>query len=1036
MRGLSLALPSKMSQRFASGGGAGTGDMPFASNSTPTTPAASSTGKKTKGSTYQASIFAVLLLLSLVILLLISSSFGHRGLTQKSNTEAAELHQDGWDSSGSSSTVRDFLQAAAGGKLQAWPQQWPLANNRRADTGMAPTSIYRMHRGSGSPFFDSKSKSRLPWAALSSFLDTRLLEFGDVPEIVILGTAPREELLQPSPKPLNKAYITDDQRDRYPRLFTVLAVQTELSTAAFTGAKVEEGAQPELHLLECFPERLELPGESRKPAASIGVRCTLPEGLWRRFAKEASEAGTTAEALPGLPAGHPDLRVCMLGELQQPLDQEKILSSSACGEQQWVTVNLLACFPGFPLLLPVPGLEEEAQTAAAGEGAASAGGASTSSSSSASAGRPYAGGQRTVARAGQGYACVYDMVAAAAARESSGNGRDRKLLRQLLVNETASSTSSSSTGQEAEDEAALLSTPRRLASKSSSGSSKSSSKSKSRSDSKDSSLPSRTPAKAAGTSSLPLPHSPPQADPKPQQLATTAGYPFLAPKLSQLSLSSQQVDEAIGDYLSGRGRIAICVQPLWGGIYTETIAFFLEHYFRLGVDKVFLYIHSPDNKLDALTRQLEGRYSREHFELLPHCLWENFDGNTNGCKPGMPTLTKEDIHTRGQELTHQDCVYRGMGRFRWMLFQDLDEYLLPQSTFLLNPTLQAELAEGSRGILSSLFHSPLRWAAESAVRMYEPFQWGPEGSRLPLSAASGADAAAGVAGGASGGKVVMTGSSVTAGEAAPREEEEEEGERKEEEGKSSSKEEEAGEEEEEEEEGGSTAGGGGGQQAARSPPLAIRPVPPPPAVFHPAEYVWHLGWRVSFFSAGCAPKKSYPVEQSLNPEFREVIRRASEGQLKEVPYPAWTPLRDGVTYPWMIRSKYAVDPINLGVVRIHYAPINFCMRQHEYGRRAAGPVFSHAGGICEAGGGGHVAIFKPTELLCAHVRSPIKEGLGEVKGLSSTSSCPKRSMSDKRLVDWSFSNYYFSLPPYDPQQVLPDLRQAQAVEEQGAQPVQ
>jgi hypothetical protein len=66
------------------------------------------------------------------------------------------------------------------------------------------------------------------------------------------------------------------------------------------------------------------------------------------------------------------------------------------------------------------------------------------------------------------------------------------------------------------------------------------------------------------------------------------------------------------------------------------------------------------------------RYQQRHLSYEP-CQVSQGDGG------GGAALHDNDFHNYGQKLQAQDCAYRAMGIFRWVLAVELDEYvLLPQ----------------------------------------------------------------------------------------------------------------------------------------------------------------------------------------------------------------------------------------------------------------------------------------------------------------------------------------------------------------------
>jgi hypothetical protein len=150
--------------------------------------------------------------------------------------------------------------------------------------------------------------------------------------------------------------------------------------------------------------------------------------------------------------------------------------------------------------------------------------------------------------------------------------------------------------------------------------------------------------------------------------------------------------QARSDYLAGNGRIAMCIPGVRGDDYASSIEFFLRYYRKLGVDTVNLYMHSPGSQFAKIVetiasdQQLDTAKDFPRVVLLPWCLQL---GASYKCQQGravapLPGYFDFVGTNHGQLLAHQDCLFRSIGSFRWVLFVDLDEYVVPKSSQLLN----------------------------------------------------------------------------------------------------------------------------------------------------------------------------------------------------------------------------------------------------------------------------------------------------------------------------------------------------------------
>jgi hypothetical protein len=120
--------------------------------------------------------------------------------------------------------------------------------------------------------------------------------------------------------------------------------------------------------------------------------------------------------------------------------------------------------------------------------------------------------------------------------------------------------------------------------------------------------------------------------------------------------------------------VAICLQPLTGDVYDVIVRFFLWYYKQLGVSTVIAYdVHASE------TFHKRAAEASDDFGIK----WENHPwcpltrSSSPACPERLRILNKESWqwHANGQIAAQMDCVLRAAGRFRWVLFVDLDEYI-------------------------------------------------------------------------------------------------------------------------------------------------------------------------------------------------------------------------------------------------------------------------------------------------------------------------------------------------------------------------
>lgn len=177
----------------------------------------------------------------------------------------------------------------------------------------------------------------------------------------------------------------------------------------------------------------------------------------------------------------------------------------------------------------------------------------------------------------------------------------------------------------------------------------------------------------------------------------------LPPRYPEPYFAADQTTE----YLAGEGSIAVCVPGVIGDMYAKTVRFFMSYYGRLGVDAVYMYMHSPGHKFAT---EVESIHAQQKLGLLsdlpqltivPWCMQLGASYHCNAEHPGIPFDGFKDLagQNYGQVLAHQDCLYRAMGVHRWVLFVDLDEFILPRSPTLRNlPQVIADVIKGNKNI--------------------------------------------------------------------------------------------------------------------------------------------------------------------------------------------------------------------------------------------------------------------------------------------------------------------------------------------------
>ena len=102
----------------------------------------------------------------------------------------------------------------------------------------------------------------------------------------------------------------------------------------------------------------------------------------------------------------------------------------------------------------------------------------------------------------------------------------------------------------------------------------------------------------------------------------------------------------------------VCVPPLFGYIPSTTLIEFVELTKILGAQHVIFYAHQVPREIQKVLRYYE------QIGLATVIPWD------------LPVQDKE-IWYHGQLLAINDCLYRNMHRFKYLAFNDIDEFIVP-----------------------------------------------------------------------------------------------------------------------------------------------------------------------------------------------------------------------------------------------------------------------------------------------------------------------------------------------------------------------
>ena len=147
----------------------------------------------------------------------------------------------------------------------------------------------------------------------------------------------------------------------------------------------------------------------------------------------------------------------------------------------------------------------------------------------------------------------------------------------------------------------------------------------------------------------------------------------------QTNKNTKEIPIHVMDHTVNAETYGLCVPPITGEISLTQLVEFIELFQVLGVSHVTFY----DSGVSEKTREVLGYY-RERG-LLSVYPWD------------LPHYISSNIQDKGQSAALNDCLYRNMGRFAYIAFNHLDEFIVPlkeKSTFKILESVKDEDVAG------------------------------------------------------------------------------------------------------------------------------------------------------------------------------------------------------------------------------------------------------------------------------------------------------------------------------------------------------
>ncbi|KAL8597466.1 hypothetical protein ACOMHN_047693 [Nucella lapillus] len=155
--------------------------------------------------------------------------------------------------------------------------------------------------------------------------------------------------------------------------------------------------------------------------------------------------------------------------------------------------------------------------------------------------------------------------------------------------------------------------------------------------------------------------------------------------------------------------IGVCVPPLFGHLTLASIINFIQMCKVLGAGRVFMYVGAASSEIKKFLT-----YHSQKDASLSVIDWN---------LPGNVTASRDKVWYHGQLLAIQDCLYHNMAAFRFLLFMDLDEMLVPRQSNTWQDMLSKMVTQQNKHSVAALtfksaFFDPARLPQESENIVY------------------------------------------------------------------------------------------------------------------------------------------------------------------------------------------------------------------------------------------------------------------------------------------------------------------------------
>lgn len=148
-------------------------------------------------------------------------------------------------------------------------------------------------------------------------------------------------------------------------------------------------------------------------------------------------------------------------------------------------------------------------------------------------------------------------------------------------------------------------------------------------------------------------------------------------------------------------KYGVCLPPIFGNVSSTRLVEFIELSRILGADHFHFYVYADSSTGDV-------KKANNSVSFMPILDYYKSQGLVTYESWALPVHPTKAVWYYGQSLAINDCLYKHIGRAQWLLFQDVDEILIPRGNLTTWDSLVKSLwRTNTAGLkISSAFFPP------------------------------------------------------------------------------------------------------------------------------------------------------------------------------------------------------------------------------------------------------------------------------------------------------------------------------------------